>query len=397
MKQFKFRSVTCGLLGALLLLGAAAPITFTSCENEHPEINITLTSDYSGIIDAINATNKTLTDKLAAIEAALKSGFADEKTALGELKTALESIKGSVDGIDGAIDDIVASIDAITDALGDLNDTAGATNDALTGAIADALADIFDAIDGLSDYSEILEAIKTAIENIEITGGGDTPGGDTPGTINGHAYVEMGDGLKWATMNVGATKPEDYGDYFAWGETETKSDYAWPTYKWIKEGYSNWKEINKYTFADGQTDGIWYDGDTFVGDGKTSLKDYDYVDDAARQIWKGTWRIPTDAEWTWLRENCTWTWKTTSDGYANNGMLVTSKVSGYEGNSIFLPAAGIRNGNSPFRAGSEGDYWSSSLLEYSSGFARDVEFRSGEVDRSNFGRCYGFSVRAVSD
>ena len=213
MKQFKFRFITCGLLGALLLLGIAAPLTFTACENEHPEISITLTSDYSSIIEAINNANKSLADKLALIEAAvkngniaseqsfdliskainslsgsleqklaaietaiknqttsletkldlieaaLKAGFTDEKTALGEIKTALESIKGSVDGLDGAIDDVVAAIDKVTLAV-------DGTNTALTGEIAKALDDIFKSIDGLTDYSDILDSIKEAIEDL---------------------------------------------------------------------------------------------------------------------------------------------------------------------------------------------------------------------------------------
>ena len=220
MKQFKFRSITCGLLGALLLLGIAAPLTFTACENEHPEISITLTSDYSGIIEAINNANKSLADKLALIEAAVKNGnvssgqsfdliieainsltgslesklaaiesaiknqttslesklalieaalkigFTDEKTALGQIKTALESLKGSVDGLDGAIDDVVAAIDKVTLAV-------DGTNTALTGNVTKALDDIFKAIDGLTDYSDILAAIKEAIENLVVNPGYD--------------------------------------------------------------------------------------------------------------------------------------------------------------------------------------------------------------------------------
>ena len=223
-----------------------------------------------------------------------------------------------------------------------------------------------------------------------------------PSFISGHKYVEMGDGLKWATCNVGASKPEDYGDYFAWGETAAKTDYSWATYKWMQSGQSAWKYITKYTFADGKTEGIWYDGETFKGDNgdgveHKELASYDYADDVARYNWDGSWRIPTDAEWTWLRENCTWSWKTTSDGYANNGMLVTSKVSGYEGNCIFLPAAGYRLGTSLNLAGSNGYYWSSSLSERYSDLARLVYFNSREVFRDYDGRYLGFSVRPVSD
>ena len=211
-------------------------------------------------------------------------------------------------------------------------------------------------------------------------------------TINGHKFVEMGDGLKWATCNVGAEKPEDYGDYYAWGETEPKEGYSWATYKWMQEGQSAWKYITKYTFADSQTGGIWYDsGGNFIGDDKTSLKDYDYEDDAARQNWKSTWRTPTDAEWTWLRENCTWTW-TTQNGV--NGRLVTAK----NGNSIFLPAAGYRDGTDLDGAGSLGNYWSSSLDESYSDYVRLVYFSSGGVGRDGSrDRCYGLSVRPVSE
>ena len=214
--------------------------------------------------------------------------------------------------------------------------------------------------------------------------------------INGHEYVEMGDGLKWATMNVGASKPEEYGDYFAWGETAAKADYSWATYKWMQSGQSNWKYITKYTFADGQKEGIWYNGDTFVGDGKTSLE---YADDAARQIWKGTWRIPTDAEWTALRDeaNFKWTWTDDYNGSGIAGQIVTSNVEGYVGNTIFLPAAGGRDGTSLLLAGSDGYYWSSSLLEGSSDPARGVYFGSGGVFRRSYYRYFGFSLRPVSE
>ena len=262
-----FKSISCGLLSTLLLLGTVAPFTFTACDNEHPEINISLSSDLGGIVQAINDANNSLTmklalieaaiqegnlqnkqaydlivkaietlsgtldqkldaimaaissqtasletklalieaaikagltdsktdltliqqaletlngtleDKLAAIEAAIASqttsletklklietaltaGFADEKTALGEIKTALVSLKGSVDGIDAAIDDVVAAIDKVVAAIGETNTT-------LKDDVVTALTDILAAINGLSDYSDILAAIKVAIEDL---------------------------------------------------------------------------------------------------------------------------------------------------------------------------------------------------------------------------------------
>lgn len=130
---------------------------------------------------------------------------------------------------------------------------------------------------------------------------------------------------------------------------------------------------------------------------------YGYVDnktvlerthDAASANWGGGWRTPTDDEWTWLRENCTWTW-TTQDGV--NGMLVTSKIAGYTDNTIFLPAAGFRFTADLKLEGSYGYYWSSSLYNYYSDGARRVGFYSDEVYRSSDNRCVGQSVRPVME
>ena len=118
--------------------------------------------DYTAKLEAITSAIEALpdySDKLAAIEAALEAGFLDQKTALGGIRTALEALKTSMGDFSSDIDAIVNAIDGVAAALDD-------TNDALNGAVADALADIFNAIDGLTDYSEILAAIKTAIENI---------------------------------------------------------------------------------------------------------------------------------------------------------------------------------------------------------------------------------------
>ena len=202
-------------------------------------------------------------------------------------------------------------------------------------------------------------------------------GGDEPDTPeNGsHAYVDLGLSVKWATCNVGAGNPEDYGDYYAWGETETKSDYSWSTYKWCN-GSS--ETMTKYcTYSDYGT-----------VDYKTQL---DLSDDVAHVKWGGNWRMPTNDEFTELRNtsNCTWTW-TTQGG--KNGYKVTSKKNG---NSIFLPAAGCRLDGSLLNAGSYGDYWSSSLSTSSSDRAYYVLFDSSDVLRNYGGRYYGRSVRPV--
>jgi hypothetical protein len=156
---------------------------------------------------------------------------------------------------------------------------------------------------------------------------------------NGHEYIDLGLSVKWATCNVGASKPEEYGDYFAWGEIEPKEVYDWSTYKWCNGSYNN---LTKYC-TDAQFSTV---------DGKKQLE---LSDDAARANWGGSWRMPTKEEQRELINNCTWTW-TTQNGV--NGCKVTSNKNG---KSIFLPAAGVCIGSSIYDAGSGGNYWSSSL------------------------------------
>ena len=190
---------------------------------------------------------------------------------------------------------------------------------------------------------------------------------------NGYEYVDIGLSVKWATCNVGATKPEEYGDYFAWGETQPKDHYDYSTYKWCNGSY------------DTQTK---YNTNSSYGtvDNKTTL---DLSDDAARANWGGSWRMPTDAELTELREQCTWTW-TTQNGV--NGYKVTSKKNS---NSIFLPAAGCRDDSSLYGAGSYGEYRSSSLASDVPDCAWNVFCNSSYVLRGNNGRSLGLSVRPV--
>ena len=193
--------------------------------------------------------------------------------------------------------------------------------------------------------------------------------------------VDLGLSVKWASWNVGASAPEEYGQYFAWGESKPKDYYDWITYKWCN---GNYNKLTKYCTSD--HDGCW-DG-TGTPDGKTVLNP---ENDAAHVNWGGSWRMPTDAEWTELRENCTWTW-TTQNGV--NGRLVTSNING---NSIFLPAAGTRTDSSLYEVGSYGHFWSSSLDTDYPCFACDVYFSSDDVYRNSDSRCYGFSVRPVTE
>lgn len=187
--------------------------------------------------------------------------------------------------------------------------------------------------------------------------------------------VDLGlpSGLKWATMNVGATKPEEYGEYFAWGETKPKSSYKWSTYKWCNGSEKSQTKYNtKYSYG--------------TVDNKTVL---DPEDDAAHVNWGGSWRMPTDDEWTELTTKCTSTW-TTQNGV--NGR----KVTGPNGKSIFLPAAGLRYGTIIGSAGSYGTFWSSSLYTVTPYRAYGVCFSSDSVRGDDFDRYNGQSVRPVT-
>jgi len=190
---------------------------------------------------------------------------------------------------------------------------------------------------------------------------------------NHHDYVDLGLSVKWATCNVGADSPEDYGDYFAWGETQPKTNYTWSTYKWCRGNQDN---LTKYCT----------DSDYGTVDDKIQL---DLTDDAARVNWGGSWRMPTIDELTELREKCNWTW-TTQKGV--NGYKVTSKTNG---RSIFLPAAGYRDDSSLSYAEAFGYYWSSSLDTGDPGSARCLIFDSSGADWYGSSRYYGQSVRPV--
>ena len=197
------------------------------------------------------------------------------------------------------------------------------------------------------------------------------------GTSNRHEWVDLGlpSGLKWATCNVGASQPEEYGDYFAWGEVEPKEYYYWDSYKWCNGDYdTQTKYCNDSYYG--------YNGFT---DNKTTLE---LSDDAANYNWGGGWRMPTKEEQDELLNNCSWEW-TTQNGV--NGYTVT----GPNGNSIFLPATGFRHGSSLSSAGSVGYYWSSSLYTSYPVYACVLSFYSGNVGRGSNYRYYGRSVRLV--
>ena len=184
--------------------------------------------------------------------------------------------------------------------------------------------------------------------------------------------VDLGLSVKWASMNIGATKPEDLGEYFAWGEITPKTLYSWATYKWCRGSSST---LTKYTNSG------------YIIDNKTILE---AGDDVASLNWGGSWRIPTDIEMTELCEKCTWSW-TTLNGM--EGYKVTSKKNS---NSIFLPAAGYHHiENNLVSVGSSGYYWTSVCSTTNQSSAYRLRFLSNVfgVDINN--RCQGMSIRPV--
>ena len=211
-----------------------------------------------------------------------------------------------------------------------------------------------------SDYANLIQAIP-------------------PSLVPVPEAIDMGLSVKWASLNLGASRPEEYGNYYAWGEIEVKSNYSWETYKWCMG--------SEYTRTKYCTD--MQCGDNGFTDGKVIL---DPEDDVAHVALKGKWRMPTHDEWTELRSGCTWTWTTENGVY---GRKFTSKTTG---NSIFLPAAGFRSGIDLDSADSRGRYWSSSLHESDQRFAWCFSFYSGNVlSTASDYPYYGFSVRPVCE
>ena len=222
---------------------------------------------------------------------------------------------------------------------------------------------------------------------------------------NKHEYVDLGLSVNWATCNIGAEKPEEYGDYFAWGEMAPhyKSGYAqeepqehwnsymsdgywWSTYMWSKDTHSS---LTKYCNA----------GDLGNNGFTDKMTELVPADDAARMLWGSKWRMPTKSEMEELFNKCTWTWTKENGVY---GYRVTSNVSGYTDRSIFLPAAGIRGGKSLNGIDYDGMYWSSSLDTDNSLMAWSIYFVNGnlegiddDVSVTPFSRHNGLSIRPV--
>ena len=197
----------------------------------------------------------------------------------------------------------------------------------------------------------------------------------TPPSASGYEAIDLGlpSGLKWASFNVGATKPEEYGKYYAWGEVEEKDVYTWETYKWCK-GSDN--SMTKYCC----------EGDFGTVDNKTIL---DPEDDVAQTEWGGSWRMPTSSELWELIEHCEWVRTTLNNVYGY-------KVTGSNGNSIFFPSAGYRAGTELRVVGLYGYYWGATYS--ASYYATELGMQDNENYWLNCDmRCYGLTVRPVCE
>ena len=182
-------------------------------------------------------------------------------------------------------------------------------------------------------------------------------------TINGHKFVDLGlpSGTLWAETNIGASTPYEDGDYFAWAETKPKSRYSLDNQK---------SNVNKYK------------------DGKTTL---DAADDAATANWGSSCRMPSTTEMKELKDKCTWTWKSNYNGAS--GYL----VKGSNGNSIFLPATGLRDEEDFVFHGTEGNYWSSQTRKIGKYGAEHLSFSNDDFDILYSNSYMGYTVRPVAN
>ena len=199
------------------------------------------------------------------------------------------------------------------------------------------------------------------------------------GKIDEHEYVDLGltSGLKWATCNIGATSPEEYGNYYAWGETAQKEEYSESNYYyahveyWDDEEEDEYYVMDKYSYED-------------------KLKELESKDDAATVNWKGSWRMPLEKDFKELIDECELTW-----GSLNG--VEGLKIKGPNGSCIFLPDAGSKEGTNTYEEG--GGYWSSSLyddtFDYNgwNDYSSAVKLDWGDTD--SYGRDVGLPIRPV--
>ena len=293
----------------------------------------------------------------------------------GRYLIMVEARHGSVYGTIGNYENCYKLIDVVTEppapaVTGDVNCDGFVTSADVT-AIYDILLGInytFEATADVNGDGYITSADITIVYDILL---------GNPYEIHEHVDLGLPSGTLWATTNVGANSPEEYGDYFAWGETTSKDIYDWNTYQWSN---GKWNKMTKYCVNSTY-------GDNGFVDNKTEL---DPEDDAATANWGPEWRMPSKEQFDELLAECDWEW-TTSNGV--NGYKLTSK---HNGASLFLPAAGYHFGSELYSTGTIAYFWSRSLYPTRSYYAYYMWFHtSGNKSVEQGDRDSGFTVRAV--
>ncbi|MBO4773054.1 MAG: hypothetical protein J5595_11000 [Bacteroidales bacterium] len=193
-----------------------------------------------------------------------------------------------------------------------------------------------------------------------------------------HLHVDLGlpSGTLWAFTNLGAALPEDFGDYYAWGEVDYKSDYSWNTYKYVKGG-----DATKFTK---------YCAQATIGNAKytDTLVVLEAQDDVATQKWGADWCMPTREQFDELKKECTWKWT------VRNGKNII-EITGKNGNKLYMPAAGCHFNKSRSLVGSNGYYWSSSISDKGSGRGACFTFSQNDMEVSVRARNIGNTIRPV--
>lgn len=184
--------------------------------------------------------------------------------------------------------------------------------------------------------------------------------------------VDLGLSVNWASVNLGATIPEEPGYLVSWGELEEKDWYSWSYYT---HGTKN--SLTKYCKTD-------------------KLNTLESIDDIATVTFGESWRMPTKSEWQELIDNCTIDYTSQENGV--NGLRFTSNVAGYENATIFIPVGGKKQDDGITNEGAYGHYWTSECVSsfgmYYNAFVAELSVL-GSVSTANIERCYGCNVRAV--
>ena len=328
--------------------------------------------------DALSTQNGTLATLSSSLDLATKTGAWTDAGSLpaATLENQLAILAITLkDNATPTANDITSTITGVT--LSDGTNSYAITRTAAAGPIYVAIkpttsANItVTATNGTTNYTKSLTGKTYAVNN----GYSVSWRMATSSAPAGLEAVDLGLSVKWANMNVGASSVTDYGKYYAWAAT-TDNYSSSLNYEWANTPYRSGDSWTKYTGSDYST--------------------LQSGDDAAAVNWGGSWRMPTETEMQELLNNTTRTWQSNYNSSGIAGYLFTSTKTGYTDKSIFLPAAGYRDGSSLSYGGTGGYYWSSTLDTSHVNYGRYLYFYSGNAYMYyGYGRCIGFAVRAV--